>query len=41
MSGDNQQKVVLARWLLLEPDVLLLKEPTRGIDVNAKVDVYR
>jgi ABC-type sugar transport system ATPase subunit len=40
-SGGNQQEVVLARWLLLEPDVLLLEEPTRGIDVNAKVDVYR
>lgn len=41
LSGGNQQKVVLGRWALLDPQVMLLDEPTRGIDVGAKKEIYR
>jgi ABC-type sugar transport system ATPase subunit len=41
LSGGNQQKVVLGRWFALSPDVVVLSEPTRGIDVGAKSEVYR
>lgn len=41
LSGGNQQKIVLAKWLLSEPDIIILDEPTRGIDVGAKIEIYK
>jgi len=41
LSGGNQQKVIMARWLMMHPRVLILSEPTRGIDVGAKAEIYR
>ena len=41
LSGGNQQKVVMARWMHIAPDVLILEDPTAGVDVGAKAEIYR
>jgi ribose transport system ATP-binding protein len=41
LSGGNQQKIVLAKWLATKPKILMLDEPTRGIDINAKNEIYK
>ena len=41
LSGGNQQKVVVGKWLLTHPDIVFMDEPTRGIDVGAKYEIYQ
>ena len=41
LSGGNMQKVVLSKWLLNDPDIIIFDEPTRGIDVGAKAEIYK
>ncbi len=41
MSGGNQQKITLAKWLATEPEILIMEEPTRGVDVGAKAEIYK
>ncbi|TFG62060.1 MAG: sugar ABC transporter ATP-binding protein, partial [Spirochaetales bacterium] len=41
LSGGNQQKTVLAKWLMADAEILILDEPTRGIDIGAKVEIYK
>ncbi len=41
LSGGNQQKVVIARWLMFKPNIFILDDPTKGLDIGAKADVYR
>lgn len=40
-SGGNQQKAILAKWMAIEPTIMILDEPTRGIDIGAKAEIYK